>query len=114
MPQPQNIENALNRLNDMNSPLDQINVEVIHYVQRSELFSYLQTLSILLESQVLNQAQTLTLCYILAQHAPMQMNPFFPVLKRQYKKMDDFNRKFIELVLLNKCPSEVCYERKES
>ena len=66
MPQPQKIAECISLLNDSNTTLEKINTRITQLIQSSELFNLLNCLCILLESQIFNQTQTLTLCYILS------------------------------------------------
>ena len=104
MPQPQKIAECISLLNDSNTTLEKINTRITQLIQSSELFNLLNCLCILLESQIFNQTQTLTLCYILSKQYPITQNPFFPILKKQYLKSEEFDRNFIATLMQDSSP----------
>ncbi|KAL7718598.1 CCR4-NOT transcription complex subunit 11 [Entamoeba marina] len=95
MPTPQHILDSLNLLSDDTKSLDQIQAGILRLVPRSEVFGVLSSLSVLLESQLLNQSQSLALCYVLSKHASVTVNPFFKVLKD-----------FLATLFVSSCPKE--------
>ena len=99
MPQPQKITECLSIINDSTLPLDKIYTKVIQLINTSDLFNLLNSLIIILEAQILNQTQTLILCYILSKQYPPTQNPFFPTLKKQYLKSEEFEKQFISILL---------------
>ncbi|ELP92104.1 hypothetical protein EIN_380010 [Entamoeba invadens IP1] len=106
MPQPQQIVDALSILNDNTKTLDAINTSITHLVQRSEVFSLLTGLTILLDSQLLTQTQLLTLCFILSKQASITSNPFFKVLVKELQKAEAFDKQFILSLFASVCPQD--------
>ncbi|KAL7712203.1 CCR4-NOT transcription complex subunit 11 [Entamoeba marina] len=106
MPTPQHILDSLNLLSDDTKSLDQIQAGILRLVPRSEVFGVLSSLSVLLESQLLNQSQSLALCYVLSKHASVTVNPFFKVLYKKYQQSEGLEKDFLATLFVSSCPKE--------
>ena len=107
MPSPQNIVDALKILSNGDKSLETTNNEITKIVQKSEMFNLLTSLSVLLESKLLNQTQTLGLCFVMSKYAaPITSNPFFKVLHTKYIDSTGFDKDFIATLFVSQCPSD--------